>query len=158
MSTPTRRSLHFAGVRFAERALVARGCRVQRHPCNDAVTLTVWPTKSGKAAISVAVRAARPRDAQHAVTVGGKRYQYRYRVLHFNLHSHAQRKCFPDVWVLVVITRRPLVFVVPQSVLGKRMTVQLQAALLPGRGGARVRAFAGRWDVITGNADVARVA
>lgn len=148
----TRQRLHRAGVAFVEHELLSRGCDVNTLHGTDGLTFHAWSrighprTKP----ITVAVRAARVRAVQHAVTVGGKRYVYRYDHLHWNLHSHAERRCHPDVWVLVAIGRPSTAFVVPGAVLPTTQTVQLQADPKPGRAGALVRAYEGRWDLITG--------
>lgn len=137
-----RHDLHRAGVATVARALRARGCAVTVRD-HGAVSLEV----NG---LAVAVRVARRRMAHHPVTVGGRRYDYRYPILHFNLHAHNRKIHAPDVWVLVAVDSPRRVWIVPAAVVARTKTVQIldtASARQSTRG--RVREYEGRWEVIT---------
>lgn len=152
-----RHRIHRAGVALTEFELLRRGCDVVAQNGDEPITLLAWSVyrRQRLRPHTIAVRACRVTSMQTRVQVKGKRYFYRYRCLHWNLHSHAERRARPDYWVLVAVERQKRsyisrVFIVPGSELEHAKTVRLQAEQLPGRGGAAVRRFEGRWDLITG--------
>ena len=137
--------LHAQGVEYAINALRRRGCAVTRTDGTCAVTCLV----NG---LAVGVRVARTRVTKHPVTVGGRRYSYRYPILHWNLHVHGQKVHSPDVWLLVAIgpSPRPRVFIVPADVVGRTKTAQVldtPSARTSTRG--RLRAYEGAWGILT---------
>lgn len=148
-----RQRLHRAGVAYVEHELLTRGCDLLRLDDASALTFQAWSRVGhprSKPPLTIAVRAATVRAHRHRVKVKGKEYTYTYRHLHWNLHARGERRCQPDIWVLVIVGQPSTAFVVPGAALARTKTVQLQADPLPGRGGAAVRAYEGRWDLIAG--------
>lgn len=147
MSRNRRQADHAAGVQYAARQLRARGCRVEVVTVAWGVSLLVTPPNGRQ--LEIAVRACRSREAAHPVTVAGKRYLYRYRQLHWNLHCHGERRTAPDAWVLVALGGRTRAFVVPPELApGKSVMLLDTEAVKPRR--SRIRPCLGRWETITG--------
>jgi hypothetical protein len=91
------------------------------------------------------VRAARPHVHRHHITVGSRRYCYRYGLEFWNLHQHGKRTADPDIWLLVGASA---VYVVPAHELAGRLTYSLLFGAARRRRPARVRPYAGRWEII----------
>lgn len=144
MKTPRQR-LHLNATERLVRQLCARGCRVERIAEPGGVDLEVVGPDAHRH--TIAVRASRYRTRPHAVTVGRKRYTYRYRGAFWNLHQHSQRVADPDVWVLIAGDET---YLVPASVLAGRFTVSLMDVKRPQNASASVRPYRDRWDLVTG--------
>lgn len=79
--------------------------------------------------VRVTLRVAFPSQRHHRVTVGGRKYHYRYRTWHFNFHHHGRMSPrYTDFFICVaVVPKRPAleeVFVIPwESVTGKTFSL-----------------------------------
>jgi len=77
----------------------------------------------------VTLRVAFPGLRRHRVTVGGRRYQYRYRTWHFNFHHHGRLKeRYTDFFVCLGVTpgerTKQEIFVIPwEQVTGKTFSL-----------------------------------
>jgi len=102
----------------------------------------------------VSLRVAFPSLRRHRVTVGGRRYQYRYRTWHFNFHHHGRLKeQYTDFFVCLGVTpaerNREEIFVIPwEHVTGK--TFALHGGRGPYKG--RYAPFRDAWNQVAINA------
>ena len=149
-SYPDRMDLHRQAVALVRRRLIKQGLHSTTHKR--------LPVKAGpgdllvEGKVWVAVRAATP-GAKRKVIIcprGGKRYEYAYKLVFFNLASHNRRRMPPHVWALVRMdTHR--VYVLPQNTVGtKGLTVALVANPLRMRSHGRSWVYRGeeRWQVV----------
>jgi len=94
----------------------------------------------------ILVRAAHPINKRHQVTVHGKRYEYNYSILMWNLHSHGRRpNPAPSLWLLCAPIEN-LWLVIPGRVLKGRL-----AAIIRWPSGPRCKAllkWRDRWDLV----------
>lgn len=113
----TRVQMHDLGVELVRQALGACGFRAR------AGNRRGGPPQSARRFdlivenLTVAVRVATRSTFPWSVLVNGKRYNYRYRGLRWNLHSHGRTRLRPDVWIFVAATMPARFFVV----LGQRV-------------------------------------
>ena len=98
----------------------------------------------------VTLRVAFPGLRRHRVTVGGRRYQYRYRTWHFNFHHHGRLKeRYTDFFICLGVSPgergKQELFVIPwESVTGK--TFSLHGGKTPYKG--RYAGCRDAWDQI----------
>lgn len=106
--------------------------------------------------VRVTLRVAFPSLRRHRVTVGGRRYQYRYRTWHFNFHHHGKLDArYTDFFVCVAVSPggggRNTVFVIPwEHVTGKTFSLHGGRRTY----GGRYAETCGRWEVLAHAAKV----
>lgn len=142
-----RRAVHQAAVAHVVAELGQRGLRWRYWSALHAGGLDL--DVNGHA---VAVRGACVQRRQTTVRARGKVYRYRHRQWLWNCHAHGQRRCQPDVWILVGFGDRGVVgvcLVVPNEVMGASVqNVCLQDTDRETAARSRLRACLGRWEVL----------
>lgn len=100
--------------------------------------------------VRVAIRVAFPSYRRHRVSVGDRRYSYRYKTWHFNFHHHGRFDArYADFFVCLAVSddRRSIrdSFIIPwESVTGKTFSLHGGQRRYEGR----YAGFRGRWDSI----------
>lgn len=105
-------------------------------------------------AVRVTLRVAHPGMRRHRVTVGGRKYEYRYPTWHFNFHHHGKLdEQYTDFFVCVAIDPakrgRDQVFVIPWGGrTGKTFSLHGGRVAYSGQ----YAGFRDRWDLIESEA------